>query len=172
MWVEEMDEAGLEAFGNEVDSREFVGFAVGAEVLEYSAVLASSKVKRNFNPKPDRRTRAELEEAFDVEGGLTASSFLSHCVADMLAGAMEDMRDEIQEVDEAVRKQLPVAKDDLDYYREVNEHYLDRGNGNLMVALGALTHRGDLAGHSQPGPGPADVPARRRPRLAGVDHRR
>ncbi|MGA9635482.1 MAG: hypothetical protein WBQ41_09650 [Solirubrobacterales bacterium] len=141
MWVEEMDQPGLEAFGGKVGSREFVGFAVGAELLEYSAVLASSKVKRRFNPKPDRRAQAELEQAFDLQGGLTASSFLSHCVADMLAGAMEDLRGEIEELDEAVRKQLPVAKEDLDYYRDVNEHYLDRGNGSLMVALGALAHR-------------------------------
>ena len=102
MWVERMDDPGLERFGGDQESAEFIAFAVGAELLEYSATLAASKVKRSFKPKPDRKARGQLIEAFDFEAGLTASSFLQHCVADMLAGAVEDERGAVEALDDRV----------------------------------------------------------------------
>jgi hypothetical protein len=141
MWVEYMDGPGLERFGGDTASAEFVAFAVGAELLEFSAVVAASKVKRSFNPKPDRKAKERLIEAFDPEAGLIASSFLQHCVADMLAGAVEDERTAIEALDDWVRTVLPVAQEDLGYYEDVKAQYLDAGNGSLMVALGAFTHR-------------------------------
>jgi hypothetical protein len=141
MWVEQLDGPGLERFGGDTASAEFVAFAVGAELLEFSAVVAASKVKRTFNPKPDRKAQERLIEAFDAEAGLTASVFLQHCVADMLAGAVEEERAAIEALDDRVRRTVPVAHEDLGYYQDVRREYLDAGNGSLMVALGAFTHR-------------------------------
>src|SRR5262245_25589862 len=104
MWVEQIEHPGLERFHGDEESDDFVVFAVGVDLLEFSAVVSSSKVKRSGNPKPDRRAQKQLQDALEIEGGLASAVFLQHCVADMLAGAVEDERATIEALDERVRE--------------------------------------------------------------------
>jgi hypothetical protein len=139
--LEETNQRLRESFNGDEEEPAYQALQVGEDLLDFSLAVSTAKIKRDGNPKQDRKALRHLGELVEAEGGATAAAFLQHCVAELLAGAVEAHRDEILAVDQRAREKVPVSQEDLDFATEVSETLLDTEDGSLMVTLGVFTHR-------------------------------